>query len=164
MTRQPQPTETSVLVMTSSTFLPLGGTANAVVGLHVTPVLVQLNQQIRPAAMPRGLSAAERAARIARNPARSKALVQGRQRLARVIERMNEGVRPLAALRLAAGLSQSELAARMDMQQPNIARLEKRPGDPSLSTLRKLASALDAPLEEVIAAVDAANMAEGKHG
>src|SRR5690606_18343417 len=101
MTRQPQPTETSVFVMTSSTFLPLGGTANAVVGLHVTPVLVQLNQQIRPAAMPRGLSAAERAARIARNPARSKALVQGRQRLARVIERMNEGVRPLAALRLA---------------------------------------------------------------
>lgn len=150
--------------MTGSTFLPLGGTSNTVLGLHVTPVLLRLNQQVSAVPTPRGVSAQERATRIAFNPARAAALVQGRQRLARVIEKMNEGARPLAALRLAVGLSQSELAERMNMQQPNVARLEKRPGDPSLSTLQKLSKALGVSLDDVIAAVETSNHAGDSHG
>ena len=46
------------------------------------------------------------------------------------------------------------------MKQPNIARLEKKPGDPSLSTLQKLAAVLGVDIREVIAAVEATNKAE----
>ncbi len=91
---------------------------------------------------------------------RAEAIVKGRQRLAKVADHLNPGFRPLSALRLAAGLSQSGLAEMMDMKQPNIARLEKKPGDPSLSTLKKLAAVLGVDIAEVIAAVEAANKAE----
>jgi predicted transcriptional regulator len=47
----------------------------------------------------------------------------------------------------------------MEMKQPNIARLEKKPGDPSLSTLKKLAVALGVDIREVIAAVEVTNTA-----
>jgi DNA-binding XRE family transcriptional regulator len=108
----------------------------------------------------RGISATERIARIRNSPLRAAAIVKGRQRLAKVAAQLNPGFRPLSALRLAAGLSQSELAEKMDMKQPNIARLEKKPGDPSLSTLRKLASVLGVDIGEVIAAVEATNEAD----
>lgn len=144
---------------TGSAFLPLGGTHNAVVGLHITPVMIVLNQRLdRPAPM-RGLSASGRAARIAANPQRAAALRQGRQRLAAAIGRQNEGMQSLAGLRLAAGLSQAELAARMDMQQPNVARLERRPGDPSMTTIQRMARALSVELSDVVAAIEATNKA-----
>lgn len=111
----------------------------------------------------RGISAAERGTRILNNPLRAAAIVKGRQRLAKVAHHLNPGFRPLSALRLAAGLSQSELAEKMDMKQPNIARFEKKPGDPSLSTLQKLATVLGVDIGEIIAAVEATNEAGAKH-
>lgn len=107
----------------------------------------------------RGISATERGARVRSNALRAAAIVKGRQRLARVAEQRNPGFRPLSSLRLSAGLSQAELADKMDMKQPNIARLEKKPGDPSLSTLQKLASVLGVDIREVIAAVEMTNKA-----
>lgn len=102
---------------------------------------------------------ADRSARIKSNPLRAAAIVEGRQRLAQVAESRNPGFRPLASLRLASGLSQTELAAKMEIKQPNMARLEKNPGDPSLSTLQKLAIVLGVDIGEVIAAVEATNKA-----
>jgi ribosome-binding protein aMBF1 (putative translation factor) len=161
MTPQPQSTEISVTAMTGSTFLPLGGSHNAIYGLKITPVFITMDRHvIAEGIAKRGISASDSSPRIKNNPLRAAAIVKGRQRLAKVAEHLNPGFRPLSALRLASGLSQAELAEKMNMKQPNIARLEKSPGDPSLSTLRKLAGVLGVEVGQVIAAVEATNKAE----
>lgn len=129
---------------------------SGIFGLQITPVFIAMNQHvIESKATTRGISASDRSERIRRNPVRAAGIVSGRQRLAKALEQRNPGFRPLSSLRLAAGLSQAELADKMDMKQPNIARFEKTPGDPSLSTLQKLAIALGVRIAEVIAAVEA---------
>ena len=110
----------------------------------------------------RGISAAERSARINSNPLRAAAIAKGRRRLAEIHEQVNPGFRPLSSLRLAAGLSQTGLAVRMEMTQSSIARLEKKPGDLSFSILQKLVVALGVDICEVIAAVDATNTARAR--
>lgn len=145
---------------TGSVFLPLGGSHSGIYGLQITPVYIAMNRHVVGNDAPRrGISTNDRSARIRSNPVRAAAIVKGRQRLAKVADQRNPGFRPLSSLRLAAGLSQTELADKMDMKQPNIARLEKKPGDPSLSTLQKLATVLGVDIGEVIAAVDATNSA-----
>ncbi len=161
MTPQLTNTGVSVIGTTGSAFLPLSGSPSGVFGLQITPVFIAMNRHVAgDNSKRRGLSATERSVRIKNNATRAAAIVKGRQRLAKVADYLNPGFRPLSALRLAAGLSQSELAEKMDMKQPNIARLEKKPGDPSLSTLQKLATVLRVDIGEVIAAVEAANKAE----
>lgn len=59
----------------------------------------------------------------------------------------------LVALRLKAGLSQTELAKRLDMLQPNLSRLERGLVDPKLSTLQQLADVLGVDLGTVAAAL-----------
>ncbi len=57
----------------------------------------------------------------------------------------------LRALRTKAGLSQDELAAKAKVSQATIASLESAMEvDPRISTLVKLAAALDASVEEMI--------------
>jgi len=53
----------------------------------------------------------------------------------------------LIRLRLARGLTQEELAELMHTKQESIARLEGGSSLPSLSTVKRLADALDAELE-----------------
>jgi predicted transcriptional regulator len=55
--------------------------------------------------------------------------------------------RHLRQLREAAGLSQRELAQRLDCQQPAIARLEAGGVMPNLTTLRRIADALELELQ-----------------
>ena len=161
MTPQLRNSEISVIGTTGSAFLPLSGFHSGLFGLQITPVFIALNRHVAGDSSPkRGISTAERSARIGNNPLRAAAIAKGRQRLAKVADHLNPGFRPLSALRLAAGLSQSELAEKMSMKQPNIARFEKKPGDPSLSTLQKLATVLGVDIGEVIAAVEAVNKAE----
>lgn len=62
-------------------------------------------------------------------------------------------VASLRALRLQAGLSQRELGERIGMSQSNIARLERRPGDIGLGTLRRLAQALGVDLNTLDRAI-----------
>ena len=50
-------------------------------------------------------------------------------------------------LRLAKGLTQAQLAALLNTKQESIARMESGSSLPSLSTVRKVADALDAKLE-----------------
>lgn len=63
------------------------------------------------------------------------------------------GEASLRALRLKAGLSQRELGERIGMSQPNVARLESRPGDVGLTTLRRLAEALGVDLNTLDRAI-----------
>ena len=53
----------------------------------------------------------------------------------------------LIRLRLAKGLTQEQLATLLNTKQESIARLESGGSLPSLSTVRKVANALDAELE-----------------
>ena len=53
----------------------------------------------------------------------------------------------LIRLRLAKGLTQEDLAKMLNTKQESIARLENAGSLPSLSTMKKLAKALDAELE-----------------
>jgi DNA-binding XRE family transcriptional regulator len=53
----------------------------------------------------------------------------------------------LISLRLAKGLTQEDLAKMLNTKQESIARLENGGSLPSLSTMKKLAEALDAELE-----------------
>ena len=64
-------------------------------------------------------------------------------------------VAPLAALRLARGMSQSQLSAMSGLPQPQISRLENGgQGDVMLSTVRTLALALTASLEQIARAIE----------
>ncbi len=56
----------------------------------------------------------------------------------------------LRALRLAAGLTQAELARRTGIHRPNIARVEAGRHTPSLETLNRLASAIGVPPARVL--------------
>jgi len=53
----------------------------------------------------------------------------------------------LIRLRLAKGMTQEQLAALLNTKQESIARLESGNSLPSLSTVRRVANALDAELE-----------------
>ena len=64
-------------------------------------------------------------------------------------ERYPEHIRGLAALRLKRGWSQRTLADAIGVKQPHIARLELGHNDPSLSTMRKLATALGVSVEHM---------------
>jgi transcriptional regulator with XRE-family HTH domain len=52
----------------------------------------------------------------------------------------------IARLRIMRGLTQEQLAEEAGAAQPNTARLESGAKDPSVSSLRKIADALDADL------------------
>jgi DNA-binding XRE family transcriptional regulator len=56
----------------------------------------------------------------------------------------------LRKLRLAAGLTQAELARRTGIHRPNIARVEAGRHTPSLETLNRLASAIGVPTARVL--------------
>ena len=56
----------------------------------------------------------------------------------------------LIQLRVSKGLTQEELAKRLHTKQSSIARLESGSSLPSLSTIKKVAEALDAELDIVV--------------
>ncbi|MET4160497.1 DNA-binding XRE family transcriptional regulator [Marinobacterium sp. MBR-111] len=60
----------------------------------------------------------------------------------------------LKALRLKAGLSQIELAKKLETSQPQVAKLEKGEVDPRLSTVQRLSAVLGVSIGEVAAAMD----------
>jgi ribosome-binding protein aMBF1 (putative translation factor) len=64
------------------------------------------------------------------------------EQLARMAEERGRLVRELAERRQAAGLSQTEVAARMGTSQSAVARLESGTGDVRASTLERYAAAI----------------------
>lgn len=64
-------------------------------------------------------------------------------------------LRALAERRIAAGISQRDLARRMGTSQPAIARLERGEIDPKLSTVERFAAAIGQEIEWRLRAVTA---------
>lgn len=68
----------------------------------------------------------------------------------------HDGLAPLAALRLRAGLSQAQVAAMTGIQQPMLSRIENgHVTDLQRSTMRSLADAFGVSLDELDAALTA---------
>lgn len=106
------------------------------------------------------VSIMQRASRLSANPRRQASLERARKRLGEWLGKEDAGT-GLAALRLKAGLSQTELGHRIGMAQPNVSRLEREPGDPSSSTVRSLAKALNVSADDVLAALESCRASTG---
>jgi len=99
---------------------------------------------------------AEYLEKVERSPRRAAALQRARKRAGLV----SDGGQPtLAQLRLAAGLSQSQLADRLGTKQPNIARWERDPQAMSVETVIRYARALGVGPDLVFRASSLANAA-----
>lgn len=59
-------------------------------------------------------------------------------------------VKSIVAIRESKGLKQSEIASKMDIDQPNYSRLEKRGEKLSVEQLRAIANALEVSLNEIL--------------
>ena len=93
----------------------------------------------------------ELVAEFEQTPAHSDALAAGRKWVA---EHFYPTTQSLAALRLGKGWSQAEFARRAGTSQSYIARLELGQVDPQLSTVRKLAAALDVTTTVLVSALE----------
>lgn len=133
-------------------------------GYHVTPVIFYVNNQRVEASPARRMGARGTLDEKQMSDKRRLALAAGRMRLAAINSALNEGGFTLADLRLRAGLSQFELAKRLDKQQPNIARMEKHPGNVELDTMIALAKALECDINTVLEAILATNKRAQAHG
>lgn len=76
---------------------------------------------------------------------------RARQRLAETLQPQTGAT--LAMLRLQKGLSQSRLATLIGTKQPYIARVESGDDDLKISTIEKIAAALDLSPQEVFAVI-----------
>lgn len=88
--------------------------------------------------------------RIEQAPVRRAAITLARRRLA---ARLKDDIGGLAALRLARGLSQKQLAEAVGTSQPHIARIENGRDNVLLATANQLATALGVSLEDVNSAL-----------
>jgi len=91
--------------------------------------------------------------KLNQNPDRRAALDKARRRIADALPEATAF--SLAKLRLRAGLSQADLAEKLETQQPAIARLEKGNIDPTYTTIAKLAAALKVDVADICAAIEA---------
>lgn len=90
----------------------------------------------------------EYVARIEKDPAEREGLARARMNLAK--SRIgSERINPLARLRMERGLSQVDLSKLAKTSQSHIARIELGEVDPRLSTVRKIAKALNVSVAEV---------------
>lgn len=78
-------------------------------------------------------------------------LQRARQRLSARLALTNRGIR---TLRLNAGLSQSQLAEKTGLTQPQIATFERGQGNPTVATLRRIAEVLGVRASELAAQWD----------
>jgi DNA-binding XRE family transcriptional regulator len=107
---------------------------------NVTPV--------RPSSFKEGYDDFDRlAAEVASDAQVATEVVRGREWVASTY-----GSGDLASLRLAAGLSQSELAGLCDIEQPHVSRYESGRHEPLLSTAFRMARALGVSLEVFVTA------------
>jgi len=89
--------------------------------------------------------------RAEQDPAAKQAIAAGRRTVAEHF--YSQGTRTLSYYRLQKGWSQKALAARLGTSQSYIARLEAGSIDPQVSTLQRLAAALEIQPAEVLEAI-----------
>ncbi|WP_216352734.1 helix-turn-helix domain-containing protein [Paraburkholderia phenazinium] len=101
-----------------------------------------------------GRPLADLTAKYEADPRKLAALQRARGRLAEKIVEAKGGQRSLAAMRLAAGLSQTQLAEKTGILQPQIARLEAGAiANAGAKTIRKLREALGVSGDEILDSV-----------
>lgn len=107
-----------------------------------------------PAILNGGSEAGEFIRRRMRDPARAARISAARERLGTALEKTYQGKAGLAALRLKAGLSQTEVATRMGTQQPSIARWERNPKSMGYENMHAYAKALGFRATDVCAVIE----------
>ena len=93
-----------------------------------------------------------------KDPRKAAALARARKKIAGML--VDDASFSIAQLRLSKGLSQQQLAAKMGVKQPYIARIEKGE-DIKASTISNLAGALGVSSEVVFKAIEMALSARG---
>jgi len=140
----------SSMIMGAWGFKPVEATATGVTGYLVIEAHIELPATRKNCSHQTGTSVAELAARYENDPRKSAALIAARKILAKRLQGINSV--SLAQLRLKKGYSQAQLGKLMGVAQPQVARIE-RGDDAKLSTLEKLAEALEVTFVELSAAV-----------
>lgn len=102
-----------------------------------------------------GTEAGEFFARRSRDPVRAARLVVARKKLGQALVATQGQRTGLVALRMKAGLSQTELAQRLGTQQPSVARWERSPETMKFESIEAWAHALDVNIMDVCAAIKA---------
>ncbi len=102
-------------------------------------------------ALPATIDIDDLVAELEQSPEVAESIAKGRQWVAKTFYRSKSP--SIAQLRLQKGWSQAELARLADTSQPHIARLELGRVDPQVSTLKKLAKALDVSIATVVQAI-----------
>lgn len=105
----------------------------------------------KPQTLPSAINIDDLVAELEQSPEAAESIAKGRQWVAKNF--YNDQSPSIAQLRLQKGWSQAELAKRTDTSQPHIARLELGRVDPQVSTLKKLAKALDVSIATVVQAI-----------
>lgn len=124
--------------------------------LFVHDKWVDINQlSSDPAILNGGTEAGGYFARRQRDPGRAARMAKARQKLGQVLDATYGERIGLAGLRFKAGLSQVELAKRMNTQQPSVARWERFPETMRYESIESLANALGVDPVEVFAAIKA---------
>lgn len=108
-----------------------------------------------PAIQNGGTEAGEFFARRLSNPQRAERIKRARQKLGSALENTYGEASSLAVIRQKAGLSQADLAHRMETQQPSVARWERAPEQMTMATIEKLANALNVDSFVIFSAVRA---------
>jgi DNA-binding XRE family transcriptional regulator len=101
--------------------------------------------------LPNTKSLSDVLARFQSNPAIAERMPEARRKLGGVL--YAKGPATLASLRLRAGLSQAQLAEKINSSQPHIARIERGQTDPGTDTVARIAEALGVEAAAVFKAV-----------
>lgn len=123
--------------------------AKTVTGLMYTQVTFDMAPAV-PTHSTHGISIGALVSQREKDPRKAAAYARARQKIA---GRLEGGEPSLAQLRLAKGMSQSQLAEAMGKKQPYVARLESGSNDVQMSTIEAIAKALGVPAANVFAAV-----------
>ncbi|WP_202636732.1 helix-turn-helix domain-containing protein [Rugosibacter aromaticivorans] len=105
----------------------------------------------KPQTLPGAIDIDDLVTELEQSPEATEAIAKGRQWVAKNFYKDQSP--SIAQLRLQKGWSQAELARLTDTSQPHIARLELGRVDPQVSTLKKLAKALNVSIATVVQAI-----------
>lgn len=125
--------------------LPIGAPSNVQTG-SPAPVIYREFAAPRPVPLADTVSLESLIARCAVDAPLSAEMSEARRQLAGSL--YADAPASLSALRLEAGLSQAQLAERVETSQPHIARIERGVTDPGTETIARIARALE--VDEVV--------------
>lgn len=106
---------------------------------------------LRPIPLPNTISLESLLQESEANPIKAKYLSDARKELSDAL--YEEGPKTLSMLRLAAGLSQVQLAKLVGTSQPHLARIEQGKNDPGTDMIARIAKALDLNDSDVFQAI-----------